>query len=38
MRMKAVWNEFQKEWEELDRRQTIGYSGGVLLLKGREMG
>lgn len=39
MRLRAVWNGFQKEWEELDRRQTLRLLfRGVLLLKGREMG
>lgn len=26
VRVKAVWNGFQKDWEELNRRQTEGYS------------
>ena len=39
MRLRAVWNGFQKEWEELDRRQALRLLfRGVLLLKGREMG
>lgn len=26
MRLRAVWSGFQKEWEELHRRQALGYS------------
>lgn len=26
VRVKAVWNGFQKEWEDPNRRQTVGYS------------
>lgn len=26
MRLRAVWNGFQKEWEEVDRRQALGSS------------
>lgn len=29
VRVRAVWNGFQKEWEEMNRRQIVGYSSEV---------